>query len=115
MFVMPDSANLVVFVAAALVLLLTPGPAVLYIVARSIDQGRRAGLVSMLGVHAGTLVHIAAAAAGVSALLAASATVGTIPFLFASEGTGGVETGITGLSCASGCTVAMPARLEKTY
>ena len=46
----------------------------LYIVARSIDQGRRAGLVSMLGVHVGTLVHVAAAAAGVSALLAASAT-----------------------------------------
>ncbi len=41
--------------------------------ARSIDQGRRAGLVSMLGVHAGTLVHVAAAAAGLSALLAASA------------------------------------------
>jgi len=74
MIVTPDFANLVVFVAAALVLLLTPGPAVLYIVTRSIDQGRRAGLVSMLGVHAGTLVHIAAAAAGVSALLAASAT-----------------------------------------
>jgi len=70
----PDLASLGLFVLAALVLLLTPGPAVLYIVARSIDQGRRAGLVSMLGVHAGTLVHIAAAAAGVSALLAASAT-----------------------------------------
>ena len=70
----PDLAGLGLFVLAALVLLLTPGPAVLYIVARSIDQGRRAGLVSMLGVHAGTLVHIAAAAAGVSALLAASAT-----------------------------------------
>ena len=61
-------------IAAALVLLLTPGPAVLYIVARSLDQGRRAGLVSVLGVHAGTLVHVAAAAAGLSALLAASAT-----------------------------------------
>ncbi len=70
----PDLASLGIFVVAALVLLLTPGPAVLYIVARSIDQGRRAGLVSMLGVHAGTLVHIAAAAAGLSALLAASAT-----------------------------------------
>ena len=70
----PDLAGLGLFVLAALVLLLTPGPAVLYIVARSIDQGRRAGLVSMLGVHAGTLVHIAAAAAGLSALLAASAT-----------------------------------------
>ncbi len=82
MIVMPDLASLAVFVAAALVLLLTPGPAVLYIVARSIDQGRRAGLVSMLGVHAGTLVHIGAAAAGVSAILAASATAfGVVKYL----------------------------------
>jgi threonine/homoserine/homoserine lactone efflux protein len=71
MIVLPDLSNLTIFIGAALVLLLTPGPAVLYIVARSIDQGRRAGLVSMLGVHAGTLVHVAAA--GISALLAASA------------------------------------------
>jgi threonine/homoserine/homoserine lactone efflux protein len=70
---LPDLASLGLFIAAALVLLITPGPAVLYVVARSIDQGRRAGLVSMLGVHAGTLVHVAAAAAGLSALLAASA------------------------------------------
>jgi threonine/homoserine/homoserine lactone efflux protein len=74
MIPLPDPAGLGLFLLTALVLLLTPGPAVLYIVARSIDQGRRAGLVSMLGVHAGTLVHIAAAAAGLSALLAASAT-----------------------------------------
>jgi threonine/homoserine/homoserine lactone efflux protein len=73
MIVLPDSASLGLFIVAALVLLLTPGPAVLYIVTRSVDQGRRAGLVSMLGVHAGTLVHIGAAAAGLSALLAASA------------------------------------------
>jgi threonine/homoserine/homoserine lactone efflux protein len=70
---MPDLASLGLFVVAALLLLLTPGPAVLYIVARSLEQGRRAGLVSALGVHAGTLVHVAAAAAGVSAVLAASA------------------------------------------
>ena len=44
----PDPASLGIFVVAALVLLLTPGPAVLYIVARSIDQGRRAGLVFFL-------------------------------------------------------------------
>ena len=82
MIVMPDLASLAIFVAAALALLLTPGPAVLYIVARSIDQGRRAGLVSMLGVHAGTLVHIGAAAAGVSAILAASATAfGVVKYL----------------------------------
>jgi threonine/homoserine/homoserine lactone efflux protein len=69
-----DPSRLGLFVVAALVLLLTPGPAVLYIVTRSVDQGRRAGLVSVLGVHAGTLVHVAAAAAGLSAVLAASAT-----------------------------------------
>ena len=66
--------DLGVFLAAALLLLVTPGPAVLYIVARSVDQGRAAGLVSALGVHAGTLMHVAAAAAGLSVLLAASAT-----------------------------------------
>jgi threonine/homoserine/homoserine lactone efflux protein len=74
MIPVPHLSSLSLFVVAALVLLLTPGPAVLYIVARSMDQGRRAGLVSVLGVHVGTLAHIAAAAAGLSALLAASAT-----------------------------------------
>ena len=73
MIPVPEPTSLGLFVVAALLLLLTPGPAVLYIVTRSIDQGRRAGIVSMLGVHVGTLVHIAAAAAGLSALLAASA------------------------------------------
>ncbi len=74
MIPLPDAASLGIFLLAALLLLLTPGPAVLYIVARTIDQGRRAGLVSMLGVHVGTLVHVAAAAAGLSAVLAASTT-----------------------------------------
>jgi threonine/homoserine/homoserine lactone efflux protein len=73
MIPVPDATSLGIFALAALVLLLTPGPAVLYIVTRSIDQGRQAGLVSMLGVHVGTLVHVTAAAAGISALLAASA------------------------------------------
>jgi threonine/homoserine/homoserine lactone efflux protein len=71
--VLPEWSRLGVYIVAALLLLLTPGPAVLYIVARSVERGRRAGLVSMLGVHAGTLVHIVAATAGLSALLAASA------------------------------------------
>ena len=74
MLATPDAATLGLFALAALLLLVTPGPAVLYIVARSLEQGRRAGLVSMLGVHVGTLVHVAAAAIGVSAVLAASAT-----------------------------------------
>jgi threonine/homoserine/homoserine lactone efflux protein len=61
------------FVMASVMLLVIPGPAVLYIVSRSLAQGRRAGLVSTLGVVTGTLVHVAAAAFGLSALLASSA------------------------------------------
>jgi threonine/homoserine/homoserine lactone efflux protein len=71
--IVPEASVLGLFVVAALVLLLTPGPAVLYIVARSVEQGRLAGLVSALGVHVGTLVHVAAAALGLSALLVSSA------------------------------------------
>ncbi|GAA3241319.1 LysE family translocator [Nonomuraea helvata] len=75
---MPDIATLALFCVATLGLLVVPGPAVLYIVTRSVSQGRGAGLISVLGVHAGSLVHIAAAALGISALLAASATAFTI-------------------------------------
>lgn len=70
---MPDHSTLLVFMTATMILLITPGPAVLYIVARSIDQGRTAGLVSILGIHVGTLFHIIAAALGISALLMSSA------------------------------------------
>ncbi len=69
----PDPPAIGVFVLAALALLLVPGPAVLYVVARSIHQGRRAGLASVLGIHVGTLVHIAAATLGLSALVLSSA------------------------------------------
>jgi threonine/homoserine/homoserine lactone efflux protein len=75
---LPDVGSLGVFVVAAVLLLVTPGPAVLYVVARSLHEGRRAGLVSVLGVHTGTLVHVAGAAAGLSALLAASTTAFTV-------------------------------------
>lgn len=71
---MPDVSTLTVFAGASLVLTLTPGPAVLYIVARSLEGGRAAGLVSALGIGAGGLVHIVFAAAGLSAILASSAT-----------------------------------------
>ncbi|HEY7512869.1 MAG TPA: LysE family translocator [Vicinamibacteria bacterium] len=70
---MIDTTTLGLFVAAAALLLITPGPAVLYIVARSVEQGRAAGIVSVLGIQAGTLVHVAAAAFGVSAVLVSSA------------------------------------------
>ncbi|GAA0366203.1 hypothetical protein GCM10009530_14990 [Microbispora corallina] len=71
---MPALPTLALFATATLALLLVPGPAVVYIVTRSVAQGRAAGLVSVLGVHAGSLVHVAAAALGISAVLAASAT-----------------------------------------
>src|SRR5688500_7106805 len=70
---MPDLTLWGLFVVASVVLLLTPGPAVLYIVARSVQQGRAAGLASVLGIHLGTIVHIAAAAVGLSALIVSSA------------------------------------------
>jgi len=70
---MPDASTFAVFVATALVLLIVPGPSVLYIVARSVEGGRIAGLVSVLGVQTGALVHIAFAALGISAILASSA------------------------------------------
>ena len=69
---MIEPSTLGVFAAAAFLLLMTPGPAVLYIVTRSVEQGRRAGLVSVLGICTGTLAHVAAAALGISALLVAS-------------------------------------------
>jgi threonine/homoserine/homoserine lactone efflux protein len=71
--VFPDSTSLWLFCLAALALLAIPGPAVLYIVVQSAEQGRRAGLASVGGVHLGSLVHVAAATAGLSAVIVASA------------------------------------------
>ncbi|MDQ3169107.1 MAG: LysE family translocator [Acidobacteriota bacterium] len=70
--------DMTAFVAAALVILLIPGPGVIYIVTRSLGQGRRAGLVSVLGLSAGALVHVAAAAVGLSAILMTSAAAFTV-------------------------------------
>jgi threonine/homoserine/homoserine lactone efflux protein len=71
---MPEISTIVAFSIAALVLFIVPGPAVLYIVTRSVVGGRGDGMVSVAGIHLGSLVHIAAAVAGLSALLATSAT-----------------------------------------
>jgi threonine/homoserine/homoserine lactone efflux protein len=70
---MPDLTLWGLFVVASMVLLLKPGPAVLYIVARSVEQGRAAGLVSVLGIHLDTIIHITAAAVRLSALIVSSA------------------------------------------
>jgi threonine/homoserine/homoserine lactone efflux protein len=66
-------SSLLLFVTGALLLLVIPGPAVLYIVSRSVGHGRAAGLVSAMGIAVGTLFHVGAAVLGLSALLASSA------------------------------------------
>jgi threonine/homoserine/homoserine lactone efflux protein len=70
----PEGATLLVFSVAALALIVVPGPAVLYIVSQSIDRGRLAGFVSALGIAVGALVHVSAAAIGLSSILVSSAT-----------------------------------------
>src|SRR5438034_5264533 len=75
---MPSGSTLAPFCAAALALIVVPGPAVIYVVTQSIDKGRRAGLVSTLGIGCGGLVHVAAATAGLSALIASSASAFTV-------------------------------------
>jgi threonine/homoserine/homoserine lactone efflux protein len=76
MIVQPQT--LFVFSLAALAILAVPGPAVVYIVTRSIHQGRGAGLASVLGIHVGTLVHLTAATVGLSAILVSSAAAFTV-------------------------------------
>jgi threonine/homoserine/homoserine lactone efflux protein len=74
----PSTSTLPVFIAASIALLVIPGPAVLFIVARSGAQGTRAGLVSVLGVHTATVVHVLAAVAGLSAVVVASSIAFTV-------------------------------------
>ena len=71
---MLDPALLVSFVLASLVVLLIPGPGVAYVVARSVSQGQRAGLISAAGLSLGALVHAVAVSVGLSAILLTSAT-----------------------------------------
>jgi threonine/homoserine/homoserine lactone efflux protein len=75
---MPGASTLLLFAGASLALLAVPGPAVVYVVTRSLDQGRMAGMVSMLGIETGTFAYALASAAGLSALIAASVTAFTI-------------------------------------
>ncbi|HET8840576.1 MAG TPA: LysE family translocator [Ktedonobacteraceae bacterium] len=75
---MPAWTTISLFLLAALGLLLIPGPSVLYVVTRSVDQGRRAGIVSASGICVASLLHTTAAALGLSALLLSSALAFTV-------------------------------------
>jgi threonine/homoserine/homoserine lactone efflux protein len=70
---MTDSHHFLLFLGAALVLAITPGPGIFYVLARTLAGGRREGIQSSLGTFFGGLFHVLAAALGVSAILAASA------------------------------------------
>jgi threonine/homoserine/homoserine lactone efflux protein len=69
---MPEKTAFLTFLFAALMLNIAPGPDMLYVIGRSVGQGRKAGIVSSLGVFAGCWVHILAAAFGIAALLRSS-------------------------------------------
>ncbi len=69
---MPSLSTYAVFLATGMALLLVPGPAVLYVVTRSIEMGRAGGLASVAGITTGTIAYVALAAAGLSSLLLAS-------------------------------------------
>ncbi len=70
---MPDTSTILLFALASLILVIIPGPAVVYILTRSVSQGRAAGLVSAVGVNVGSTVHVLAAVLGLSIILAQSA------------------------------------------
>ena len=74
----PDTHTLVIFAASTLALLVIPGPSVIYVMTRSIEQGRTAGLLAMLGLETGALVHAVLAATGLASVLAASPTAFTV-------------------------------------
>lgn len=79
---MPDTSTILLFALASLILVVIPGPAVVYILTRSVSQGRTAGLVSAVGVNVGSTVHVLAAVFGLSIILARSAVAfGTIKWV----------------------------------
>lgn len=71
---LPDVDNIVLFASMAVILIVIPGPAVLYILAKSVSEGTRAGFISVLGIGVGALVHVLLAAIGVSTVIIASPT-----------------------------------------
>lgn len=79
---MPSLSTYAVFIATALALLAIPGPAVLYVVTRSIEMGRAGGMASVAGITTGTVIHVTLATAGLSSLILASKTAfGAVKFV----------------------------------
>lgn len=75
---MLDLSRIILFLAGSFIIIVIPGPNILYLVARSIHQGRKAGLLSLLGIETATLIHICAATLGLTSLLLSSALAFTV-------------------------------------
>lgn len=73
MIILPELENILLFIATASLLIIMPGPSILYITAQSVEHGFKAGLISMMGIAVGGLVHVLMAGIGISALLVSSA------------------------------------------
>jgi threonine/homoserine/homoserine lactone efflux protein len=98
---MPSASTLALFSFAAIALAIVPGPAVAYIVTQSVDKGRRAGIVSALGIASGGLVHVVAATVGLSALIASSAAAFNVVKFVDRNGSVALQVGILGLLFAA--------------
>jgi threonine/homoserine/homoserine lactone efflux protein len=109
---MPSLETLLLFTAAALVLNISPGPSNFYVMARSLGQGMRAGLLAACGLALGSLVHVAAAALGLSALFVYSPTAFTLLKLAGAAYL--VWLGIRHLRRASGAPTALAAAARKS-
>ena len=108
--------TIALFSLAAVALAIVPGPAVTYVVTQSVDKGRKAGLVSALGVSSGGFFHVAAATVGLSALVASSATAFTTVKLIGAAYL--VVVGIRRILTRdeeTGAPDASPAPLQKVY
>lgn len=110
---MPGVATLLFFALATLILTVSPGPGVLYVTARSLAQGRKAGFASMFGIEAGEVVWIAAAATGVAALLAAS--VSALTFLRFAGAAYLIFLGVQRWRHADTSVTPLPARLGRVF
>ncbi len=110
---MPSITTLLLFALATFLLTVTPGPGVLYVTARSLAQGRRAGFASMLGIESGEVVWIAAAATGVAAVL--SASVSALTFLRLAGAAYLIFLGVQRWREAGAAAPPKPARLGRIF
>lgn len=114
---MPSTHSILLFMAAALALNLSPGPSILYILSRSVGQGREAGLVSVLGLATATLTHAVATALGLSTLfLYSPLTFAIVKYLGAAYLIYlGVSTLLSRGTFYAAATTAIPSSLAMVY